>query len=108
VESGIAMSAEYVAPRNETEEMLAAMWQELIGLDRMGINENFFEIGGNSILALKLIHKINDFFQIEIPLRQLFDTPTVADFAAALEEALLAEIEALTDEEAERLLTNEK
>jgi acyl carrier protein len=102
-DTGVALSG-YVAPRSEIEETLAAIWENLIGVSSIGINENFFDIGGNSLLALRLIHRINEIFQLSLSVRQLFDMPTIGDFALSVEEALLAEINSLTDEEAEQIL----
>lgn len=103
----IATSAQSIAPRNETESLLAILWQEAMGIETVGVNESFFEIGGNSILALQLIHKINESFQVEMPLRKLFDAPTIMEFVPAIEDYLLTQIDSLTDEEAQRLLNPE-
>jgi amino acid adenylation domain-containing protein len=100
-------SSEYVAPRSETEETLTAIWQNLIGVSCIGINDNFFDIGGNSLLALRLIYRINEIFQLDLSVRQLFDMPNIADFALSVEEALFEEINSLTDEEAEQILRDE-
>ena len=102
---GAITDAEYVAPRNETEEMLATMWQEVIGVRQIGTHENFFDIGGNSLLALQLIFRISQTFRLQLPLRQLFDTPTIIEFALSVENILFEEINSLTDEEAEKLLS---
>jgi amino acid adenylation domain-containing protein len=101
-------SSEYVAPNNEIEEILAGIWQELLGVNRIGIDENFFDIGGNSLIALRLMHRINDNFQVNLPVRQLFETPSVSELASSVETVLLEEINALTDEEAEQLLKEEE
>jgi amino acid adenylation domain-containing protein len=101
---GSLSATEYVAPRNETEEALATIWQDLIGVSRIGIHENFFDIGGHSLLALQLISQVNQAFHLQLPLRQLFDTPTIAEFALSVENILFDEINSLTDEEAEKLL----
>lgn len=75
----------YVAPRNPTEEQLAKLWAEVIGLEQVGIYDNFFELGGYSLLATQLISQIADTFLIEISLRHLFESPTVADLAVQIE-----------------------
>jgi ubiquinone/menaquinone biosynthesis C-methylase UbiE/acyl carrier protein len=77
----------FVAPRTATEKMLAAIWSDLLGVARVGIQDNFFELGGHSLLATQLISRVREKLQVEIALRQLFEQPTVAGFAAAIEAA---------------------
>ncbi|MCP4259970.1 MAG: non-ribosomal peptide synthetase, partial [Planctomycetes bacterium] len=105
---GSLSATEYVAPCNETEEALANIWQDVIGVSRIGIHDNFFDIGGHSLLALQLISQVNQAFQLQLPLRQLFDTPTIAEFALSVEDILFDEINSLTDEETEKLLMDVK
>jgi hypothetical protein len=71
----------YVAPRTPTETMLAGIWAEVVGLDQVSIHDNFFEIGGHSLLATQLVSRVRSLFQIEVPLRQIFESPSVAEFA---------------------------
>jgi len=72
---------EYVGPRDPTEETLCRLWQEVLRRDRVGIHDNFFNIGGHSLLAVQVISRINSAFAIEIPLDALFVAPTVARMA---------------------------
>jgi amino acid adenylation domain-containing protein len=74
-------------PRNKTEEALAAIWTEVLGLERVGVLADFFELGGHSLLATKIVSRIRSAFQIELPLRSLFETPTIANLAAAVTKA---------------------
>jgi amino acid adenylation domain-containing protein len=74
----------YVAPRSPLEEVLAGMWAELLGLERVGVRDDFFAIGGQSLLAAQLIAQVREIFPGELPLRALFAAPTVAGLAAAL------------------------
>jgi acyl carrier protein len=74
----------YVAPRNPTEEVLAALWANVLGLDRVGIYDNFFDLGGHSLLATQLISRVRNVFQVEAPLRWIFDASTVATFSQTL------------------------
>jgi acyl carrier protein len=90
----------YVAPRTEVEEELAGIWGEVLGLERVGIHDNFFEVGGHSLLATQVIYRLNDAFELELPLRTLFEKPTIAGLALAIEEVLIEEIEGLTEDEA--------
>jgi acyl-coenzyme A synthetase/AMP-(fatty) acid ligase/acyl carrier protein len=74
----------YVAPRNAREEVLVGIWAQVLGLERVGINDNFFELGGHSLLATQLLSQLRQTFQIEIPLRLLFEAKTVAELAEAI------------------------
>ena len=80
-------TAGYVAPRTPTEEVLAAIWCEVLKLDRVGIHDNFFELGGHSLLAMRLVGRVREAFQIELALRALFATPSVVELAACVEAA---------------------
>jgi amino acid adenylation domain-containing protein len=77
----------FVAPRTPVEAELAGIWVELLGLSRVGVRDNFFECGGHSLLATQLVSRVRNVFQVELPLRRLFDTPTVAGLAEAIENA---------------------
>ncbi|QBG54733.1 non-ribosomal peptide synthetase [Bacillus amyloliquefaciens] len=82
-------SSEYAAPRNETEETLAVIWQEVLGMDKAGIYDHFFESGGHSLKAMTLLTKIHKQMGVEIPLQYLFEHPTIAalaDYAASRNE----------------------
>ncbi|NEQ95204.1 MAG: amino acid adenylation domain-containing protein [Cyanothece sp. SIO2G6] len=98
------LSKEYVAPRNPTEEAIAAIWTDVLGLETVGVNDNFFDLGGHSLLATQVLSRLREVFQVELPLHQLFDAHTVAEIAEVVEIALLAEIEAMTDEEVQALM----
>ena len=67
---------DYVAPRNATEEVLAGIWSEVLKLDRVGVHDNFFDLGGHSLLAMRVVARIRDAFQLELPLRALFEAPS--------------------------------
>jgi acyl carrier protein len=73
------------APRNPLEEQLTGIWKELLARDRIGIDDSFFEIGGDSVLAIQLINRIRDVFGIDIPLRQFFEDATIAAMAEYVE-----------------------
>ncbi len=75
---------EYVAPRNPVEELLAAIWVDVLSIEQIGIWDNFFEIGGHSLLATQVISRIDDTFQVDLPLRTLFEAPTVERLANVL------------------------
>ena len=81
-----AAMAAYVAPRTPGEEVLAGIWCELLALDRVGIDDNFFELGGHSLLAMRVTARLREAFAIELPLRAVFEAPTVAELAAQVED----------------------
>ncbi|HET9226708.1 MAG TPA: amino acid adenylation domain-containing protein [Thermoanaerobaculia bacterium] len=80
-----AAAEELAAPRTPAEELLAGIWAQVLGLERVGVNQSFFELGGHSLLATQVMSRVKDIFGIELPLRSLFATPTVAALAAELE-----------------------
>jgi amino acid adenylation domain-containing protein len=82
-----ATSAAYVAPRTPTEEIVADQWAQLLGLARVGRDANFFDQGGHSLLATQVIARIRDAFAVELPLRALFDAPTIAGIAEQIAAA---------------------
>lgn len=94
-------AATYTAPRTTAEEMLAAIWQDVLGLPQVGVHDNFFALGGHSLLATRVISRAQQAFQTTIPLRAIFEAPTVARLAAAIEAILIREIEALSDADAQ-------
>jgi acyl carrier protein len=101
-----------VAPRNAIEQALADMWQTLLGIDEVGVEDNFFRLGGHSLLATQLTSRVRDTFQVALPVRSLFEAPTVAALAKRIVQALaeqldhaaLAELEQLSPEEAQAIL----
>ncbi|BDI19846.1 hypothetical protein ANSO36C_56480 [Nostoc cf. commune SO-36] len=76
----------YVAPRTPVEELLAQIWATVLKIEQVGIYDNFFELGGHSLLATQLISRIRSNFQVELPLRELFATATVAELAQSIQE----------------------
>ena len=79
------LSKQYEAPRNETEEKLAAIWTELLGVEKVGIRDNFFELGGHSLLATRAVSKIRKEFSLNISIRTLFEFTCIADLADYIE-----------------------
>ena len=75
----------YVAPRNEVETVLTQVAAGLLHLDQVGVTENFFDLGGHSLMATQFISRVKSSFKIEIPLRILFERPTIAEFAVEVE-----------------------
>jgi amino acid adenylation domain-containing protein len=111
--------AEFEAPRTESEQMLADIWKEVLGISEVGIHDNFFDLGGHSILVAQVASRVTEVMQVDLPVRTLFEAPTVAALnlailksqAVQVESADLAEIlnelDQLSDEEAELSLIKE-
>jgi amino acid adenylation domain-containing protein len=81
----------FVAPYTPVEEMLAGVWAQVLGLEKVGVNDNFFELGGHSLLATRVISQIRQVFEVEIPLRSLFELPTVNELAKEIQTAINAD-----------------
>jgi acyl carrier protein len=113
------------APRNSTETLVAGIWTEILGCDHAGIDDNFFHLGGHSLLATQIVSRLSQALQVEIPVRLIFEAPTIASLARAVDEAqlqpaprmetllrrepsqaekLLARLDGLSDGEVEELL----
>ncbi len=90
-ESAAVSATEYIAPRTPTEEKLARIWSQVLGVEKIGVNDNFFELGGHSLLATQLVSRIRDEFEIELPLRSIFEVPFVAELAKKIDIAMLTE-----------------
>jgi amino acid adenylation domain-containing protein len=109
-----ALRRDFVAPRSAVEKELAGIWSNLLKVKAVGVNDNFFDLGGHSLLATQLLSRMRKEFEMEIPLRALFERPTVAGLAETIEKAtadntarLLAELDQISDDEAARLLGTE-
>lgn len=114
------LASAYVAPRTQVEMEIASVWSEVLGVKNVGIYDNFFELGGHSLLATQIISRLKDTYNVEIPLRNLFESPTIESFATAIAqnlvkqeveqsgsqsiEDLLNELEGLSDDEIKKLL----
>jgi acyl carrier protein len=101
----------FVAPRSLAEEVIAEIWAELLSIDQVGIYDNFFALGGHSLLATQVISRIQNIFQMDVPLRCLFEAPTVDGLVNILAQmkggreiieeiaVIFKEVERLTEEE---------
>ena len=104
----------FVAPRTPVERGVTEIWSDVLALDRVGVHDHFLDLGGDSLLAIQVISRVIRTFQVELPVRALFESPTVADMAVMIVqnqakkagqgdvERMLAELEALSSEEAKR------
>ena len=119
-ESSIQLGTNFVTPRNPTEEILVAIWADVLGVEGVGIHDNFFELGGHSLLATTVVSRLNQALAAELTIRHIFETPTIVGLSSAITQSqfeytddeyiadLLAELEELTDEEARQLLAKER
>lgn len=89
-QSGLSVSEEYVSPRTPVEEILAAISAQVLEVDRVGVSDNFFQLGGHSLTAMQLASRLREAFQIGVPVRELFETSTVGELAKYVEDALRA------------------
>lgn len=103
-EAAALASSEVVEPRNELEELLMDVLKEVMGVEQVSIHDDFFEIGGNSLVASQAVARMREVLDMEIPIQLLFEKRTIADLAKEIERMLLEEIEEMTDEEAQQLV----
>jgi acyl carrier protein len=109
----------FVAPKTPVEAELSQIWAEILGFEVVGIHDNFFDLGGHSLAATRIVSQLIKKFQIEIPLPFLFQSPTVAEMAKVITErqakklnehelqSILNDLESLSDDEAESQLVSE-
>ncbi len=97
----------FVAPTSEVEQKMAELWQELLRVERVGIHDNFFRLGGQSLQGIQLVSRLRQIFAVDLPLVALFEAPTVAGLAGMIEDLLISQIEELGDEESELLSKSE-
>jgi len=80
-------ASSYEAPRTPVEELIADIWAQVLGVEKVGIHDDFLDLGGQSLLATQVMSRVRQTFQVEVPLRRLFEWPTVAGLAACIERA---------------------
>jgi len=97
-------SSNIVSPSTPIENLLASIWAEILGIDQVGIHNNFFELGGHSLIATRVISQIRQVFQAELPLRYLFEKPTIAGLAKEIEKLIKVDstVEVTNIEQVER------
>jgi surfactin family lipopeptide synthetase C len=106
----------FIEARTPVEETLVRIWSKVLGIDQVGIHDNFFELGGNSLMGTRVVSHIRDTFFLDLPVRLIFENPTVAEVAVVITQRkaadegqkdidqILAQLETLSDEEAQELL----
>ncbi|HEY2963604.1 MAG TPA: phosphopantetheine-binding protein, partial [Pyrinomonadaceae bacterium] len=121
-ESQLPRAREFVAPRSPVEESLVGVWKDVLGIERIGVHDNFFELKGNSLLVVRLISRLRQMFHVDLPLHLLFEAPTIAQLAVSIAQAqfgnqaeegndlerLLEELEQLPEESVRALLENDR
>jgi amino acid adenylation domain-containing protein len=98
------LPATYEPPRTPVERALVDIWQDILHLDQIGAYDNFFDLGGHSLLATQVIARIRTQLQVDLPVATLFDSPVLTNWAALVEDALIKEIEQLSDDSVRQLL----
>ena len=125
------LNVPFQEPGSQTERRVAEIWEEMLGVSPIGVNDPFFELGGHSLLAIHLISRLREALRVDIPVQVLFETPTIAQLAVRVDEqigdeeapepeeadetaepededadleALLAQVENMSEEEVEKLL----
>jgi acyl transferase domain-containing protein len=93
------MGTELVAPTNEIEQKIVAIWENLLGIRPVGIHDNFLRLGGNSLLAIRVAAELRAAFQIEFPIQALMTASTPAELALVVEDALVTMIEGMNESE---------
>ena len=110
----------YVEPKTELEIKIVNVWRKILGIEKIGIYDDFFDLGGDSLIGTQLVSQLRDLFKVELPLRSLFDDPTISAIAALIEKQqqskkqgedkiadIFGELEKMTDEEAKSMATSE-
>ncbi|MYT68259.1 MULTISPECIES: non-ribosomal peptide synthetase [unclassified Streptomyces] len=97
-------SGEHVAPRDDTEELIAGIWADVLSVPRIGAFDDFFSFGGHSLIATRAVNRMRQVFDVPLPLSVIFERPTVAGTAEYIHDLILAEIEAMSEDEAHRHL----
>jgi acyl carrier protein len=113
-----AFGTEFVAPRTPLEEQIAEVWAAVLGMEKVGLDDTFWDLGGHSLLATRVLSRLYEALGVELPLQTLFEHPTLVDFAETVGQAILAsggeevdrfleELEGLSEEEIRELLREE-
>lgn len=102
-----ARTAEFVAPRTDAEALVAEIWQEVLGVEKAGALDDFFELGGDSLLVTRVVARVRALVEVDLQIRDVFDRPGLDGLAGRIEELLVEEIDGLDDVEAAAALNAE-
>jgi amino acid adenylation domain-containing protein len=94
----------YTAPRTDMEKTVAGILERLLELEHVDVEDNFFSLGGHSLMGAQLVARVRDTFGIEIPLRVVFDAPSVSELSSEIDRLLVAKLQAISEKEVQRLL----
>jgi acyl carrier protein len=94
----------YVAPRTEAEEVLAEIWAEVLGVERVGVHDSFFELGGHSLLIMRLLSRIQATLDLRISIRTVFSMPTLEAMAGEIERMIYEDVADMSEDEAAQLV----
>ena len=106
-EAGATAPKIFVAPGSPTEKALARIWGDVLERKQIGVHDNFFELGGHSLLIMHVLARVREAFHVDLRMRCLFDSPTIAGLALSIEQTLLKEIDEMPEKEANRLLAKQ-
>ena len=98
----------FTLPRTDIEKTVGTILADLLGMEQVDVEENFFALGGHSLLGAQLVARVRQTFGIEMPLRVLFEAPTVVGLSAEIEQLLLAKLEAMSEDEVQQILNSAK
>jgi amino acid adenylation domain-containing protein len=97
----------YTAPRDPAEETIAGIWSDILGVERIGVDDDFFGLGGHSLLATRVLARLRADLAVEVPLRCLFEATTVAELAVVVTDLIAAELDELTDAQMSELISRD-
>jgi acyl carrier protein len=95
----LGVDADYLEPQTEMEQTIAAIWQQVLRIERVGIRDNFFDLGGHSLLAIQIMNRINQTFLLDLPMRVIFEESTIASLALRIEESFIEKLEATANDD---------
>jgi phthiocerol/phenolphthiocerol synthesis type-I polyketide synthase E len=103
-----SLQTPYVAPEGDVQQRIVDIWRELLGIEQIGVNDNFFDLGGHSLMALQFMSRLSESFGLTLPVNDVFEMPTVAELAKAVEKTVMekirAKVDRLSEEEARLIL----